>query len=75
MSWVEKLFGFFGLKIEKITKRICALCDASLPEEPAKIVLNEETEIEVCSDCEKILELSNKAARGKRQVEDEEDGN
>lgn len=73
MSWVEKLFGFFGLQIEKIPSRVCNFCDSPLPLEPAKVVLNDNTEVEICEICEKILELSNKVASGTLD-KDEDDG-
>lgn len=75
VSWVSKLFNFFGLHIEKIPTRVCSLCDAPLPEEPAKVVVNDGSEIEICEICEKILELSNKAViKGRTPEKDEEDG-
>lgn len=75
VSWVAKLFNFFGLHIEKISTKVCSLCDGPLPEEPAKVIVNDGSEIDICESCEKILELSNKAVlKGRTPEKDEDDG-
>ena len=75
VSWVTKLFNFFGLHIEKISTKVCSLCDGPLPEEPAKVIVNDGSEIDICESCEKILELSNKAVlKGRTPEKDEDDG-
>jgi len=71
MSWFGKILGFFGLQIEKIKK--CSMCSGQMSAEPAVVVLNDETEIEVCDICEKILDMSNKAAHSAR-VREPRDG-
>lgn len=75
MSWVNKFFGLFGLQIEKIPTKLCVFCDNPLPEEPAKVIVNDGSEVEICETCEKILELSNKAVlNGRAQAERDDDG-
>jgi hypothetical protein len=75
VRWLQSIFNFFGLQIEKIPTKVCPFCDGPLPVEPAKVIVNDGSEIEICDTCEKILELSNKAVqKGRAPVEDEEDG-
>jgi hypothetical protein len=75
VSWIEKIFDLIGLRIEKIPTKICIFCDGPLPSEPAKVIVNDGSEVEICEICEKILELSNKAVRtGRAPEKDEEDG-
>lgn len=36
-------------------KKKCRLCDNDLPKEPAVIQLENEEQIEICEECEKLL--------------------
>lgn len=75
MSFIQKFFSFFGLKIEKIPTRLCGLCGDPLPEEPAVLVVNGGNDLHICETCEHILGLSDKAAKNKMtSVEDDSDG-
>lgn len=74
VSWLNTVLGLFGLQIEKIPKKICVFCDGPLPAEPAKVVVNDGSEVEICETCEKILEMSDKVVRGRVTERDEEDG-
>lgn len=75
MSFIQKFFGFFGLKIEKIPTRLCGMCKDPLPEEPAVLVVNGGNDLHICETCEHILGLSDKAAKGRSvPVEDDTNG-